>query len=153
MKLTIPNEYVGRVSKSEPENVRIERCEFVAGLGRQGYSSVQVANLLQISQFAARRLMVLGGWDAWQHVREGVKKPEPVCTSVEYYDKYEKKVAISNVPENLKGRMQTGGSLELRNERRKLVREYRKNGYSANEIATAFQITITAVNKIIRGIF
>ena len=59
MKLTIPNEYVGRVSKSEPENVRIERCEFVAGLGRQGYSSVQVANLLQISQFTTHHLIIL----------------------------------------------------------------------------------------------
>lgn len=67
--LTAPDRFKGRLSKWAPESLRADRKQWAAEMGRRGYSSTEVAEAIGISQQPAYRLMVEGGWDAWEYQR------------------------------------------------------------------------------------
>lgn len=74
--LVAPAEYMGKISKTRPEELRIARKEWAAEMGRRGYSSVDVASALGIRQHPAWKLMVAGGWDAWADKRQRAKQEQ-----------------------------------------------------------------------------
>ena len=68
--LVAPERFVGGFTKWTPKALREEREKWAAEQGRKGYSSTEVGEAIGITQANAHRIMVLGGWDVWEHLRK-----------------------------------------------------------------------------------